>query len=188
MTDRLSGAAVPMAQILWRPGGSRGGGGGSGRSRCVRALPAPSVAGRAPGWIEVRSLGHRPADSLSLDEAEAASWQLVHGSRSARARIRDGHGRGAGPSAARRSRCPIAQVTAEDIRKVSAPNVESLLSQMPGLQSQAGPAYGIEHHDPGDRGLPCARADRRAAGERCTARESGPLAGSPSRASSAWRS
>lgn len=139
VTDRLSGAAVPMALILWKPDGAE--------AEPVDRVEA-DVSGRfrldrgwaAPGWIEVRSLGHRPL-SLSLDEAEAASWQLVL---EADPLELESVMVTAGGRAQRRSEIavPIAQVTAEDIRQVSAPSVESLLSQMPGLQSQAGQPTG----------------------------------------------
>lgn len=137
--DGLSGAAVPMAQILWKPGGVD--------AEAVDRIEA-DVAGRfrvdpawsGSGWIEVRSLGHRPL-ALTVEEARAASWRLVLESDPLEL---ESVLVTAGGRAQRRSEIavPIAQVTAEDIRQVSAPSVESLLSQMPGLQSQSGTPTG----------------------------------------------
>ena len=139
VTDALSGAAVPMAQILWRPGGAEAEPGDRTEAD-VAGRFSPRAEWRGQGWIEVRSLGHRPL-VLSLAEAEAASWQLVMNPDPLEL---ESVLVTAGGRAQRRSEIavPIAQVTAEEIRQVSAPSVESLLSQMPGLQSQAGQPTG----------------------------------------------
>ena len=143
VVDALSGAAVPMAQILWRPAASDAG-----------ELAAPSgrieadVAGRfrvpgawaGAGWVEVRALGHRPL-TVTRSQAEAAGWRFTL---EADPLELESMLVTAGGRAQRRSEIsvPIAEVTAREIRRVSAPSVESLLSQMPGLQSQAGAPTG----------------------------------------------
>ncbi len=139
VVDSTSGAVVPMAQILWKPAGPE--------TDPVDRTEA-DVAGRfrvparwsGSGWFEVRSLGHRPL-TLSRAEAQAGGWRfsLEPDPLELESVLVTAGGR-----SQRRSQIavPIAEVTARDIRRVSAPSVESLLSQMPGLQSQAGTPTG----------------------------------------------
>jgi outer membrane receptor for ferrienterochelin and colicins len=123
-----------MAQILWKAGGPE-------------AVPIgrieADVTGRfrlseewtGEGWIEVRSLGHRTL-TLARAEAEAAGWRLAL--EPDPLELESVLVTAAGRSQ-RRSEIavPIAQVTAAEIQAASAQSVESLLSEMPGLQSQA---------------------------------------------------
>lgn len=139
VVDRASGAAVPMAQIIWKVDGPEG--------EPVERIEA-DVRGRfvvparwaGQGWVEVRSLGHRPL-TLSRAEAAEAGWQL---SLEADPLELESLLVTAAGRTQRRSEIavPIAQVSATEIQAQSAPSVESLLSQMPGLQSQPGTPTG----------------------------------------------
>jgi outer membrane receptor for ferrienterochelin and colicins len=138
VVDRLSGAAVPLAQILWKVEGPE--------ATPVGRVEA-DVSGRfrlrsdwRDGWIEVRSLGHRTV-TLSRAEADALSWriELEPDPLELESVLVTAAGR-----AQRRSEIsvPIAQVSLEEIRAQSPPSVESLLAEMPGLQSQSSPPTG----------------------------------------------
>jgi outer membrane receptor for ferrienterochelin and colicins len=138
IVDRMSGAAVPMAQILWKVGGPE--------AEPVGRVEA-DVSGRfrlrsdwRDGWIEVRSLGHRTV-TLSRAEAEASGWRI--GLEPDPLELESVLVTAAG-RAQRRSEIsvPIAQVSMEEIRAQSPPSVESLLAEMPGLQSQSSPPTG----------------------------------------------
>ncbi len=139
VTDALSGAVVPMAQILWKPAGPDVEAGGRIEADVSGRFTVP-VAWSGDGWIEVRSLGHRPL-TLTRAAAQAGGWLLALEPDPLEL---ESVLVTAGGRSQRRSEIavPIAEVTARDIRRVSAPSVESLLSQMPGLQSSAGAPTG----------------------------------------------
>ena len=123
-----------MAQILWREGGVD--------AEVVARIEA-DVTGhfRVPsgwsgnGWIEVSSLGHRSL-TISRAEAEAATWRITLDPDPLE--LESVLVTAAGRSQ-RRSEIavPIAQISAAEIQAAGAQSVESLLSEMPGLQSQA---------------------------------------------------
>ena len=138
VVDRLSGAPVPMAQILWKVEGPE--------ADPVGRLEA-DVSGRfrlrtdwREGWLEVRSLGHRTV-TLSRAEAAAAGWSI--GLEPDPLELESVLVTAAG-RAQRRSEIsvPIAQISTEEIRAQSPPSVASLLAEMPGLQSQSSPPTG----------------------------------------------
>jgi outer membrane receptor for ferrienterochelin and colicins len=137
--DQLSGGPVPMAQILWKTAGPE--------AESVDRIEADvrgrfrlSSKWRGQGWIEVRSLGHRTL-IVSRAEAEASAWRLSLAPDPLK--LESILVTAAGRSQ-RRSEIavPIALVTAAEIQSAGAPSVESLLSEMPGLQSQAGTPTG----------------------------------------------
>lgn len=137
--DQLSGAPVPMAQILWKTAGPEAESVGR-IAADVRGRFRLSSKWRGQGWIEVRSLGHRTL-ILSRAEAEAFAWRLslAPDPLELESILVTAAGR-----SQRRSEIavPIALVTAAEIQSAGAPSVESLLSEMPGLQSQAGTPTG----------------------------------------------
>lgn len=134
VVDRLSGGPVPMAQIVWRPGGVDAEASARVEADVTGRFRVPS-AWRGEGWVEVSSLGHRML-TLSRAEAEASAWRLSLDPDPLE--LESVLVTAAGRSQ-RRSEIavPIAQVSAAEIQAAGAQSVESLLSEMPGLQSQA---------------------------------------------------
>lgn len=135
VVDPLSGVGIAFAEIHWRPGREpdadatgRIESGLDGRFTVPRSW-------RAPGWVEVRSLGHVPL-LVSHDDATAAGWTLeleVDPLELESVLVT------AGARSRRRSEIavPIAEVTAEDIVISGAASADQLLDELPGLQSSA---------------------------------------------------
>jgi outer membrane receptor for ferrienterochelin and colicins len=128
-----------MAQVLWKVGGP----GAEPIGRVEADLSGrfrlrPEWTGQ--GWLEIRSLGHRPVVVTRADAA-AAGWRvaLEPDPLELESLLVTAAGR-----SQRRSEIavPIAQVSAAEIQTTGAPSVESLLSEMPGLQSQTGTPTG----------------------------------------------
>jgi outer membrane receptor for ferrienterochelin and colicins len=139
VVDRSSGAAVPMAQVLWKSGRDD--------ARAVGRTEA-DVAGRfhvggdwvGDGWIEVRALGHRTL-TVSRTEAEALDWRLVlePDPLELESVVVTAMGR-----AQRRSEVsvPIATISTEEIQVSGAASADELLAEMPGLQTSASAPVG----------------------------------------------
>ncbi len=134
MVDRIAGSPISMAQIIWRVEGPETDPAGRIETDVTgRFHLSPAWSGE--GWIEVRSIGHLPR-TLSRSEAEAIGWlvELEPDPLELESLVVTAAGR-----TQRRSEIavPIAQISPSDIQATSASSVESLLSQLPGLQSQA---------------------------------------------------
>lgn len=137
--DRSSGAAVPMAQVLWKAEGPD--------APAVGRVEA-DVGGQfrveggwtGPGWLEVRALGHRTL-TLSRAEAEALGWRLglEPDPLELESVVVTAMGR-----TQRRSEVsvPIATISTEEILVSGAASADELLAEMPGLQTSASAPVG----------------------------------------------
>ena len=132
--DGHSGAGIPSAEILWRPGNHDAEAVARVESDVMGRFALPG-AWQPPGWIEIRSLGHRPL-RISYGEAEAQHWrfELEADPLELEAVLVTAGGR---PQRRSEIAIPISEVTAEEIRISGAPSADQLLDEMPGIQTTA---------------------------------------------------
>lgn len=132
VVDPLSGDGIAYAEIYWRPMGPQADIAQSIQTdlRGRFTIPGGWVDG---GWLEVRSLGHRPLE-LTYAEAARREWtlELEADPLELESVLVTASGR-----SQRRSEIavPIAEVTAEDIVISGAASADQLLDELPGLQS-----------------------------------------------------
>ena len=130
--DPLSGAGIAFAEISWHPGHPEADPAARIETRLNGGFTLPDDW-RAPGWIEVRSLGHQTL-RLSFDDAAALDWSFAL---DADPLELESILVTAGARSQRRSEIavPIVQITAEEILISGAASADQLLDELPGLQS-----------------------------------------------------
>ena len=130
--DPLSGAGIAFAELYWLPGRPDADPVARIETDLSGHFSLPDDW-RAPGWVQVRSLGFRPL-LLSFQDASALAWTFVL---DADPLELESVLITAGARGRRRSEIaiPIAEVTSEEIRISGAASADQLLDELPGLQA-----------------------------------------------------